>query len=71
MIAQAERQGKAEKLPWILVVAGHNDRRPIVTLELDVFLSVWRKASHVDSPATPRPASSADESTSPPLEGFA
>ena len=27
-VAQAQRQGKEDGLPWLLVVAGHNDRHP-------------------------------------------
>ena len=32
-LAQAKRQGKAERRPWLLIVAGHNDRAPTVTLD--------------------------------------
>jgi hypothetical protein len=66
MIAQAERQGRAEGKDWLLVVAGHGDRRPIVTLELGVLLQMWRKARLLEeSLATAPPATSADESGSP------
>jgi hypothetical protein len=44
MIAQAELQGKLERLPWILVVAGHGDRKPIATLEWNVLLAILRRA---------------------------
>lgn len=44
MIAQAELQGKADKLPWVLVVAGHNDRTPLATLELPVLLDLCQRA---------------------------
>ena len=32
-IAQAEAQSRREGKPWLLVVAGHNDRRPIAVLD--------------------------------------
>jgi hypothetical protein len=69
MIAQAERQGRAERKPWVLVVAGHNDRKPIATLELSVLLSALRAAGMVtsdDSTAGQSLASDADGSTSAP-----
>jgi hypothetical protein len=50
MIAQAELQGKVEHLPWILVVAGHGDRKPIATLELSVLLEVLYQAGAVARP---------------------
>jgi len=65
MIAQAERQGKAEGLDWLLVVAGHGDRKPIVTLELGVLLRLYRRASILDASfATAPSASTAEESGS-------
>lgn len=48
MIAQAELQGKIEKLPWVLVVAGHGDRKPIATLELEVLLDLCRRAGLIE-----------------------
>jgi hypothetical protein len=51
MIAQAELQGKLERLPWILVVAGHGDRRPIATLELNVLLELVYAAGVVVRPS--------------------
>jgi hypothetical protein len=62
MIAQAELQGKVEHLPWILVVAGHRDRKPIATLELSVLLAVLQDAGWI--PAGPTLASAVDGSTS-------
>jgi len=56
MIAQAERQGRAEGKPWVLVVAGHNDRKPIATLELSVLLDAMHRAGLI-------PAASPEEST--------
>jgi hypothetical protein len=63
MIAQAEQQGRLERKPWVLVIAGHNDRKPIATLELSVLLDALRAAGWVPSlppPAGQRSASSAD-----------
>jgi hypothetical protein len=62
MIAQAELQGKVEHLPWILVVAGHRDRKPIATLELNVLLAVLQDAGWI--PAGPTLASAVGGSTS-------
>jgi len=36
-LAQAQQQSRREGRPWLLVVAGHNDRKPTVTLELAEF----------------------------------
>jgi hypothetical protein len=52
MIAQAELQGKLERLPWILVVAGHGDRKPIATLELSVLLELVYAAGLVARPSS-------------------
>jgi hypothetical protein len=34
-VQQAKEQGAREGLPWLLVVAGHGDRRPIVCRDFD------------------------------------
>jgi hypothetical protein len=39
-IEQAKAQGKKEGKPWVLVVAGHNDRSPIVVCPLSEFLKL-------------------------------
>lgn len=44
-VEQARRQGKDEGLPWLLVVAGHGDRRPIVCLDLLEFVSLRSRAT--------------------------
>ena len=36
-LTQAQQQSRREGRPWLLVVAGHNDRKPTVTLELAEF----------------------------------
>lgn len=39
-VLQAREQGRREGLPWLLVVAGHRDRRPIVTMDFQTFLAL-------------------------------
>ena len=39
-IEQARRQSKAEGLPWLLVIAEHRDRSPIVVLDFKDFLAI-------------------------------
>jgi hypothetical protein len=39
-LEQAKRQGRDEGKPWLLVVAGHNDRSPTVTLDWKGFLAL-------------------------------
>jgi hypothetical protein len=67
MIAQAELQGKLEHKPWVLVVAGHGDRKPIATLELSCLLAALRDAGWIEDPelrlAGRTPVSGADGST--------
>ncbi len=46
-LTQARAQGAREKRPWLLVVAGHNDRRPTVTLELAEFVEMARAAGRI------------------------
>lgn len=43
-IEQAREQGRREKRPWLLVVARHNDRNPIVVLDFATFLELTRAA---------------------------
>ena len=50
-ILQARASGDREGLPWLVVVAGHNDRRPIVALDFAEFVTL-AKAAGVISPAT-------------------
>lgn len=48
-IAQAAAQGRAEGLPWVLVVAGHGDRAPIAVVE-HAFLLELARASGLIAP---------------------
>jgi hypothetical protein len=43
-IEQARDQGRRENKPWLLVVARHNDRKPIVVLEFAEFLQLAQAA---------------------------
>jgi hypothetical protein len=43
-ITQARSQAKREGRPWILVIAEHNDRRPIVVLDFAYFVRLAAKA---------------------------
>jgi hypothetical protein len=43
-IAQARRQGKQDGRPWLLVMAGHNDSRPIAVLDFWVLAELAQKA---------------------------
>jgi hypothetical protein len=43
-IAQAKAQSKREGRPWLLVVAGHNDRSPIACLDFQVLTELCRQA---------------------------
>lgn len=36
-LEQAKRHGKVERKPWILVVAGHNDRAPTATVDFEML----------------------------------
>jgi len=38
-ILQARADGKKEKKPWMVVVAGHNDRRPIMTMDFWTYVN--------------------------------
>lgn len=43
-ILQAKAQGRAEAKPWLLVVAGHNDRAPIVVMDFRTLLALQSAA---------------------------
>lgn len=49
-IQQAQRQGKTERRPWLLVVAGHNDRHPIVALDFWAFAQLAQEAGRIPTP---------------------
>lgn len=44
-IAQAVAQGRAEGLPWVLVVVGHNDRAPIAVVDHAWLLELYRRGA--------------------------
>lgn len=48
-IIQARTQARRENKPWLVVVAGHNDRKPIVTLELYQFIRLAQLAGLIDT----------------------
>lgn len=43
-IEQAREFSRRERKPWLLVVARHQDRKPIVALDLAEFLEIAHKA---------------------------
>jgi hypothetical protein len=43
-IEKARSQGKLEGLPWLLVVAGHNDRRPVAICDLGALVDLAYKS---------------------------
>jgi hypothetical protein len=49
-ITQAKSQGRREGLPWLVVVAGHNDRRPIVALDFWAFAELAQRAGVIPTP---------------------
>jgi hypothetical protein len=46
-IEQARRNGKADGRPWLLVVAGHNDRRPIAVLDFYELVLLAQQAGRL------------------------
>lgn len=38
-ILQARADGRKEKKPWMVVVAGHNDRRPILAMDFWTYVN--------------------------------
>jgi hypothetical protein len=49
-LAQAKQQGAREKRPWLLVVAGHNDRRPVVSMDFWAFADIAQRAGLIPTP---------------------
>jgi hypothetical protein len=43
-VVQAEEQGAAERRPWLLVVAGHADRRPFAVLDFRLLADLVKRA---------------------------
>lgn len=50
-ILQAKEQGRREAKPWLLVVAGHNDRQPIVVMDFRTLLAL-QSAADGNAPPT-------------------
>jgi hypothetical protein len=53
-IQQARTQGLNEGHPWLLVVAGHYDRKPVAVCDFTLFLALW--GARVEGMTTPAPA---------------
>jgi hypothetical protein len=49
-VLQAKTNGRREGRPWLLVVAGHNDRRPIACLDLHVLADLAQQAGVIPTP---------------------
>jgi hypothetical protein len=43
-IDQAVEQGRRERRPWVLVVAGHGDRSPIAVVDHAWLLDLYQRA---------------------------
>lgn len=43
-VEQAREHGRRDGLPWLVVVAGHNDREPIVALDFAAFVTIAQRA---------------------------
>jgi hypothetical protein len=46
-VEQARRQGKADGRPWLLVVAEHNDRRPLAVLDFWELVELAQEAGRI------------------------
>ena len=49
-ISQAKQQSRREKKPWLVVVAGHNDRQPVVALDFWAFAEIAQRAGLIPTP---------------------
>jgi hypothetical protein len=49
-IQQARTQGRDEGRPWLLVVSGHNDRRPVVVMDFWAFAQIAQTAGLIPTP---------------------
>jgi hypothetical protein len=49
-ITQARLHSKKEKKPWLVVVAGHHDARPIVALDFWEFVALAQDAGRIPTP---------------------
>ena len=54
-ILQAKQQAKRENKPWLVVVAGHNDRHPTVTLDFYAFAQLCQEAGRIPTPLPVEP----------------
>ena len=54
-ILQAREQSKRERKPWLVIVAGHNDRRPIVTMDFWAFAQLAQEAGRIPTPVDINP----------------
>lgn len=54
-IKQAREHARKEKRPWLVVVAGHNDRHPIVALDFETFLTLAHDAGRLPEAAHGQP----------------
>lgn len=48
-VVQARDHSRREGKPWLVVVAGHNDRRPIVALDFWVFAQLAQRAGLIET----------------------
>jgi len=51
-IVQARHQGRIEGKPWLVVVAGHNDRRPVACLDFAELVRLVHSAHARQEPGT-------------------
>lgn len=49
-VIQARAQATRERRPWLLVVAGHNDRRPIAVLDFWELVDLAQTAGRIPRP---------------------
>jgi hypothetical protein len=49
-IEQARANARRERRPWLVVVAGHGDRRPIVALDFWEFAELAQQAGQIPRP---------------------
>jgi hypothetical protein len=49
-VLQAKTNGRREGKPWLVVVAGHNDRHPIACLDLYVLAELAQRAGVIPTP---------------------
>lgn len=52
-VQQAKRNAKSEERPWLVVVGGHYDRKPVVCLDFDTFVHIARRAGLIAPSGSP------------------